>query len=114
MENARSVILFMFLCLFTPAYSQTVLADFDLESARVDGIQAFPVHDSVFLSFVDRRERKTYWINKAGNKSKVDMMINPEFPIVGIQPQPRSYTLLLLFKCHQWTDGSTSARGASG
>jgi hypothetical protein len=71
--------------LFTVSYSQTVIAEFDLAQGSIDGIQAFPFGDSILLSFSHRDVKKSYWINKEGEKSELKMIIRPGAPLVGIK-----------------------------
>lgn len=75
----------VFMVTITGARSQTVVAEFDLESNRVADIQAFPLGDSIFVSFSERDVKKTYWVNRKGEKREVHSLIPANAPIIGIQ-----------------------------
>lgn len=79
--------LMVLLPLFTSSFGQTVITEFDLQGGHVGGIQAFPVSDSIFLSFSHRQQKKTYWVNNKGKQREINMKVAPNALIVGIKVQ---------------------------
>ena len=66
----KNLLIVLTICIAPPlrAHSQALLTEFNLESNRVDDIQAFPLGDSVFVSFSEPHTKRTYWVNADGEK----------------------------------------------
>ncbi|MEX2233103.1 MAG: hypothetical protein WD824_13155 [Cyclobacteriaceae bacterium] len=78
------------------AYGQGPYAEVKLKSNNIDEIQAFEVHDSVFLTYTDKDIRKAFWINGGGKTTQVYLNHVGEIRICGIQKQPDTTFLYYL------------------
>src|SRR5687768_2940643 len=68
----RSFLLVLcFVAFISKASGQQVYAEFDVESNRVDDIQAIPVGDSLFLTYTDKNIRKSFWVDATGQTAPV-------------------------------------------
>jgi hypothetical protein len=79
----------VFLCfwLVTSTHGQTPYADFKLESNKISDIQAFEVHDGVFLTYTDNDIRRAFWIDGVGKKSQVFLNHIPDIRLCGIEKE---------------------------
>ena len=82
----KNLLIVLTICIAPPlrAHSQALLTEFNLESNRVDDIQAFPLGDSVFVSFSEPHTKRTYWVNADGEKREISMRIPPKASIIGV------------------------------
>jgi hypothetical protein len=92
----RYLPVFLYFSLVNIAHGQETYAELNLESNKIDDIQAFEVGDSVFLTYTDKDVRRTFWIDGSGKTSQVYLTHVGEIRLCGIQKNPDTTFLYYL------------------
>lgn len=74
--------------LLNVGHGQEPYAEFQIESNKIHDLQAFEVHDSVFLTYTDKDVRRAFWIDGQGKANQVYLNHVAGARICGIQKQP--------------------------
>ena len=73
------------LCFFQLAFGQSPYAEINLASNVIRDIQAFEVHDSVFLTYTEKDVRRAFWIDAGGKTNQVYLGYADDIHLCGIQ-----------------------------
>ena len=87
MKKYLTISFLLCFCFVHASYSQQLYAELNLESGKIEDIQAFEAQDSIFLTYLDKDIMKAFWIDRRGTKSQVYLTHVGDVRLCGIEKE---------------------------